>query len=148
MSALAAARTVLVPKGTIKKFTAPLKAGIKAYENSIACIDTASAGSVTNGQSGVSTLKPIGWFTQTVDNSAGGTTVPIGVELFQEKDVAYWDSVTGAGAITASNLFSQVYIASDHEVTTTQGSNSAYGYAWVYGVQGYPNAVGVVAGAF
>lgn len=147
MSALTAARVVTVPRGTIKRLTLPLKAGSKAEENGLCCIDTASAGSVTQGAVST-TLKPIGWFTQTVDNTAGGTTVPVGVELFVEREVQYWDSVTGGGAITAANLFQDVYIASDHELTTVSTGASVYGKVWTFSPQGYPNAVGVVAAAF
>lgn len=142
MSALTAARTVLVPKGTIKKLTLPLAAGAKAYENGMACIDTGAAGSVKQGAVST-TLKPIGKFTQTVDNSGGGTTVPVGVELTSEIDIEYWDSVTGAGAITSANLLQEVYIASDHELTTSSSGASAYGYVWVISPQGYPGGIGV-----
>lgn len=145
MAALTAARVILVPKGSIKKFSAPLKAGQKAWENGLCCIDTASAGSVTPGAVST-TLEPIGWFTASVDNSAStAATAAVGVELFTEKEIQYWDSVTGAGAITASNLFQKVYVASDHELTTTSTGASPYGIVWSYNPQGYPNAVGVEA---
>lgn len=142
MGALTAARTILVPNGKMKKTTLPLAAGAKAFQNGMACIDTAAAGGLKQGAVST-TLKPVGTFTQTVDNSAGGTTVPVGVELTREREIEYWDSVTGAGAITAANLFQQVYIADDHELTTVGTGASPYGIVWQVSPQGYPGGVGV-----
>lgn len=142
MAALTAARTILVPKGTVKKTTFPLKAGAKVWEGGIACIDTADAGWVKNAAVST-TLKAIGRWLNSVDNSAGGATVPVGVELSREIELEYWDSVTGAGAITIANLFATVYIASDHELTTVSTGASAYGVVWAIGPQGYPAGVGV-----
>lgn len=142
MAALTAARVVLVPNGTIKKGTFPLGIAAKAFENGMACIDTANLGAVWPGKAST-TLKPIGRFASTVDNTVGGATVPIGVELTREHFLEYWDSVTGAGAITIANLLQTVYIASDHELTTSSGGASAYGIVWAVSPQGYPGAVGV-----
>jgi hypothetical protein len=144
MSALSAARAQLVFRGTIKKLTYPLAAGATAWEGGLACIDTSAYGSVKQGQVST-TLIPIGWFIQSVNNSAGGSTVPVGVELFTEKDISYWDSVTGAGAITSANLFQPVYIADDHTLTTVSTGASEFGRVWAISPQGYPNAVGVQA---
>lgn len=144
MSALAAARVVLVARGTLKKATFPLKAGSKAFEGGMACYDTASAGSVTQGAVST-TLVPIGLWIDTKDNSAGGSTVPIGVDLNREHFIEYWDSVTGGGAVTISNLFADVYIADDHTVTTVSSGASKYGKVWAVSPQGYPGAVGVEA---
>jgi hypothetical protein len=146
MSALTAARVQLVFKGTIKKTTYPLKTGATAWAGGIAAIDTANPGYVFPFAAGTTTTKPIGWFLDSVNNSAGGTTVPIGVELFREHDVTYYDSVTGAGAVTAANLFQTLYGASDHEVTTSSsGSAPVAGVMLGFGPQGYPNAIGVEA---
>jgi hypothetical protein len=143
MPALTAARVVLVPTGTIKKVTYPLAIGAKAFQNALACIDTGAVGSVKQGAVST-TLKPIGFFVDSLDNTSGAATVPIGVELFQEKSVQYWDSVTGAGAITVANLFQDVYIASDHELTTVATGASVYGKVWAISPSGYPGGVGVV----
>lgn len=145
MAALTAARVQLVFKGTIKKTTYPLKTGATAWANGIAAIDTSNPGYVLPFAAGSTSLKPIGWFLDSVNNSAGGTTVPIGVELFREKDVAYYDSVTGNGAVTSANLFETLYGASDHEVTTVSSGNSPAGMMVGFGPQGYPNAIGVEA---
>ncbi len=144
MSGLTAERTFLVGSGTIKRTKLPLKAGSVAWKGGLVAIDTASPGAVVPGASGVSTLKPIGWFSENVDNSAGGFAA-VGVELFRDHVIAYYDSVTGAGAVTAANLLQQLYLASDHEVTTIAGSNAPAGIMWAFNVQGYPNAVGVEA---
>jgi hypothetical protein len=144
MAALTAARTVLVARGTIKKATFPLATGQKVWANGLCVIDSANLGAVYKGVSGSTTLKPIGWFLDSYDNTSGGTTVPIGVELFREREISYWDAA-GTGAPTASNLFGTVYISSDHELFTTSSGNSAFGLMWVYGIQGYPNAIGVEA---
>lgn len=143
MGALTAGRVALVPKGKISgRISLPLAIGAKAFDNGMACFDTAAYGAVKQGAVST-TLQAIGKFTETKDNSAGGTTVPVGVELTREHDVEYWDSVTGAGAITAANLFQPVYIASDHELTTVSTGASIYGRVLTLGPAGYPAGVGV-----
>jgi hypothetical protein len=145
MAKLTAARVVLVPRGKLKKASFPLGYGVtagQAWENGMACIDTANLGAVW-AASVSTTLKPIGKFIESKDNSAGGATIPIGVELTRERDLEYWDSVTGAGSITIANLFQTLYIASDHELTTSSSGASIYGVMWTFSPQGYPNGVGV-----
>ena len=142
MSALTAARVILVSPGAIKNVTYPLAAGAKAFENGMACYDTSAYGAVVRGAVST-TLVPIGTFTGTFDNSAGGATVPIGIELFKEHQLTYWDSVTGGGAITIANLFQLVYIADDHTLTTVSTGASAFGRVWWVSPPGYPAGVGV-----
>lgn len=144
MADLTSARVTLVPRGTIKKGTFPLGIAAKAFENCFAFIDTAALAAVWPGKV-AATLKPIGWFLQTIDNTIGGVTVPIGVELFREHDLSYWDSVVGGGAITIANLFQLVYVASNHELTTVSTGASPFGIVWTVGPQGAPGAVGVEA---
>lgn len=110
--------------------TLSLPTGYKAYEGGTACLDTASAGSVYPGASGTSTLIPIGKFLTTVDNSAGSAAVGVQVKLDVEIVCRNYDSVTGSGAVTISNQLQEVYIASDHEVTTTSTSNGKAGRVW------------------
>lgn len=140
MAALTAAFLVLAPFITIKKTVYPLAAGAKAFDGGMACYDTAAAGAVKQGAVST-TLKPLGKFLQTIDNTAGGSAVPIGVELDKEAECRVWDSVTGGGAITAANLFQTVYIASDHELTTVSTGASPYGIVMGFSPQGYPNGV-------
>lgn len=145
MAALTAPRVQLVFRETIKKVVYPLAPGVKAFENGMACIDTAAAGVVKPGATSA-TLIRIGLFTQTIDNSAGGSAVPVGVDLDEEITIDWFDPA-GSGTPTIANLFSVLWIASDHEVTTTSTGASKAGIMWamggVFGGQGYPGAIGV-----
>jgi hypothetical protein len=105
---------------------APLAAGKKCVEGTRACIDTAAPNTVVMADGTTTTLKPLGRFTQTVDNSAGGSAVNVQVVLDIEIWCTNWDSVTGANAVTIANRFSEVNLASNHEVTTA-GTGSAAG---------------------
>jgi|SRR5580698_7151323 hypothetical protein len=147
MAALTAPRVVGSLRATLKKVTYPLAAGATAYENGVACIDTSALGALKPGASGSATLIRIGLFTASVNNSAGGATVPVGVDLDEEIEVTWLDAA-GAGTPTIANLFQQLYLASDHEVTTTAGGNSKAGIMWalggVFGIgMNYPGAIGV-----
>lgn len=143
MSALTGPRVVLVRQGTIKKVTYPLAANKTAYDGAMSCIDTAAAGSTTPGAAASTTLIPIGWYSCDDHVAAGAGGGFCGVELARERQLQYWDSVTGVGAITVSNLFQEVYIASDHELTTTSSGNSPAGRVWWVGPQGAPGAIGI-----
>jgi hypothetical protein len=141
MADLTTARVVLTAQRTIKKAVFPLGAATKAVEGCMAVIDSANPGYVWSGKASA-TLKPIGRFTQTVDNTGGGSgAVGVGVELTREHFVEIWDSVTSTGAITIANLFETLYIASNHELTTVSSGNSAFGIMWGFSPQGYPNGV-------
>lgn len=147
MAALTAARVVGSLRSTIKKVTLPLVAGGTAWENGVACIDTSAAGVVKPGASGSTTLIRIGLFTQSVNNSAGGATVPIGVDL-DEEIILTWFDAASSGTPTIANLFAEMYLASDHEVTTTASGNSKAGIMWALGGtfgigMNYPGAIGV-----
>jgi hypothetical protein len=109
----------------------PLPAGQVAYEGGIACIDTANLGGVYRGATGSTTLVPIGWFTETVDNSAGGVSVPVGVRLNREVRLSYWDSVTGANAVTSAKVGGTAYIADDHTLTMSSTTASKAGRVWI-----------------
>ena len=143
MSALTATRVVLVGQGTIKKTSYPLAAGEKVFKNGMVAYDTARPGAMYKAASGVATFVPFGWALEDVDNSAGSAAIPCGVELFREHPIQYWDSVTGANALTAGNLFDDAYIFSDHELTKNSGTVSKYGKVLAFSPQGYPNAIGV-----
>ena len=148
MAVLAAARVIIVPRGTIKKATFPLGIGAIAWSNGIACIDSANVGAVwpgpgTNGKTLSTTVQPIGTFEGSANNSLGAATVPIGVELSRERELVYLDSVTGAGAITVANLFQMAYLVDDHTVTTVSTGASKAGLVWAVSPQGYPGGGGV-----
>lgn len=142
MAALTAERAILVATRSIRRATFPLKAGSKAFANGLACYDTASAGTVTQGATST-TLIPIGRFLSSFDNTAGGSSVPIGVMLDREHLVSYWDSVTGGGAITIANLFQTVFITTDHEFTTVSTGASKGGIVWDVSPAGYPGGIGI-----
>jgi hypothetical protein len=143
MSALTAARQGLAFRQKIKTISYPLAVGAKAWDNGMACYDTSAFGSVKQGAVST-TLVPIGSFRGSFDNTSGSTTVPIGVELNEEKEIQWWDSVTGGGAVTIANLFQTVYIASDHEVTTTTTGASVAGRVFSINMGNYPGAIGVL----
>jgi hypothetical protein len=144
MSALTAARIGLALQAKIKTIAYPLAVGAKAWEGGVACYDTSAYGALK--QAAVSTtLVPIGFFRGSVDNTSGSGNVLVGVELFSEKDVFWYDSVTGSGAVTIANLFQTLYLASDHEVTTTSTGASVAGRMFNLNMGNYPGAIGVVA---
>ena len=128
MAALTSARATWSRQ--IPDFQAPMPTGYTAWEGGTACIDTANPGLVYPAYSGQNTLIPIGWFTVSINNSAGTGNVNVNIKLNQEVTLRNFDSVTGAGAVTISNQFSEVYLSSDHEVTTTAGSNAKAGRVW------------------
>jgi hypothetical protein len=130
MGALTASRVSTTPTGAVAGMSMPLPAGQKAFAGGIACLDSANPGGVYRA-TGVATLTPIGWFTEDVDNTAGSASVPIGVAFARELHLSYWDSVTGAGAVTSSDLGTNAYILDDHTITKTAGTNSHSGRIWI-----------------
>lgn len=143
MSALIATRVVLVREGYITKTSYPLAAGEKVFAGGMVAFDTARPGAMYKANTGVATFVAFAWAINDVDNSAGGSAVQCAVELFRPRYIQYWDSVTGANAITAGNLFDDAYIASDHELTKSSGTVSKYGKVLALNPQGYPGAIGV-----
>lgn len=127
MSALTQARMGI--EQTIKNFSFPLAGSVKAWQGGMACADT-SAGVVTPGVAGSTTLLRIGEFAESIDNSASTATAKVLVFLDKEIVVRWFDNSTGGSAVTAANLFSDVYIADDHTVTTTSSGNSKAGRVW------------------
>ena len=127
MSALTTARSTW--RRAITAISLPLPTGQTATEGGQACLDTANPGAVYPAVSGSTTLIPIGKFLATLANTSGGN-LPVQVELTVEVWCRNWDSVTGAGAVTISNQLQEVYMVSDHEVSTTSGTNSKAGRVW------------------
>jgi hypothetical protein len=128
MAALTSARSTW--QRAINFITLPLPAGYTAQPGGRACLDTANPGNVYPAYAGQSTLIPIGVF---VNNLAvvGSATASVNVQLEpNEVWVRNWDSVTGSGAVTIANQLQEIYMASDHEVTTTAGSNAKGGRVW------------------
>jgi hypothetical protein len=127
MSALTSARSTW--RRALNNVSLPLPTGFTAWEGGQACLDTANPGAVYPGAAATATLIPIGKFTSSVANTSGAN-VNVSVELTVEVWVRNWDSVTGAGAVTIANQLQEVFIASDHEVTATTGSNGKAGRVW------------------
>ena len=109
-----------------------LPVGYTATNGGMACLDTALPGFVYPATAGVNTQIPIGVFRfGSVAQVVGGSNVVVNVQLEpNEVWCRNWDSVTGAGAVTIANQLQEVYIASDHEVTTTSGANAKAGRVW------------------
>ena len=129
MAALTAARSTW--SRAISTFTALMPTGYTAWEGATACIDTANPGLVYPAYAGQSTLIPVGWFIGgSVNNQSGTGNVNVTFRFISEVWLRNYDSVTGSGAVTISSQFSEVYLASDHEVTTTAGSNAKAGRVW------------------
>jgi hypothetical protein len=110
-----------------KKHLFPLSAGETAERGKMACLDT-STGECVAGQAST-TLIHIGSFAEDVDNSAGGSAVPVNVDLDRELVVRYWDNDTGS-AVAASDVGSDCYILDDSTVTMTSAGHSKAGRVW------------------
>lgn len=145
MSVLTAARVVGSLRATLKKVTYPLAINQTGYAGGIACIDTSAIGALKPGASGSGTLIRIGLFINSVTTT--GAQLPIEVDLDEEITIDWFDAAA-SGTPTISNLFQMLYLASDHEVTTTTTSNSKAGIMWALGGtfgigMNYPGAIGV-----
>lgn len=112
-----------------KTIALPLAAGQKVWQGGIACADTSTA-TVKKGASGNANLLRIGEFAESVDNTTGGVSVNVLVSLDHEIVFRSYDNDTGGNAVTASNLFNDVYILDDHTVTTVSSGNSKAGRVW------------------
>ncbi len=106
-------------------------AGMKAWRNGMACIDT-SAATVKPGASGNVNLQRVGTFADSYDNSAGSAVVNVMVDLDKEIVGQWFDNVTGANAVTSANLFQDSYIVDNNTVGNSGASsgNSKGGRIW------------------
>lgn len=127
MAALTQARMSRVT--TLSTVSLPGAASTKFYQGGMACADT-STGTVKNGAASNANLLRIGKFVETVDNSGSTATCQVTVELEHEVVATWYDNATGANAVAAANLFSDVYILDDHTVTTASSGNSKAGRVW------------------
>lgn len=127
MSALTAAFQPYGDPVTIKNIHLPFAANTTAWAGGRAAIDTAAA-VVKPCASGNANLIPIGTFKESITSAASPPSA--NVTLDHEIVCRYIDSVTGAGAVTAANIFATVYMASDHEVTTSASGNARAGRVW------------------
>lgn len=113
---------------TFKKLPLPLDygTGMTAYENAMACVDT-STGTVKPGAAGNTDLIRIGTFEDAYDNSAGGATVLVLVNLDQELCGRWFDNATGGAAVT--QLFTVATIIDNNTVGSTGDGNA--GVVWM-----------------
>lgn len=126
MAALTQARMGIETR--IKTAAFPLDAAQKAWTGGIACGDTATGG--VKPAQGIATLLRLGEFQQNLDNSAGTTQVNVLVSLDKEVVARWYDNSTGAAKVLAANVFSDVFMADDHTITVTAGTNSKAGRCW------------------
>jgi hypothetical protein len=125
MAALTSARSTWTR--AINAITLQLPTGYTAWEGGAAYGDTGHPGLVYPGAPSIATQFPVGRFAQSVANTSGSN---MGVQVIPDIEIIVrnYDSVTGSGAVTISNQLQDVYVASDHEVST---SGSAYaGRVW------------------
>jgi hypothetical protein len=112
----------------IGKMQFPLAGSQTAYQGGMVSALT-TAGTVYPAQN-ASNHVVIGQFMESNNNSASTFTSYVNVELAREIHCFWYDNATGAGAIVASNLFSNVYVADDHTVSTTAGAGIVAGRVW------------------
>jgi hypothetical protein len=112
---------------SFKKLALPLDhgAGMIAYANAMACIDTAT-GTCKPGAAANATLIRVGTFEESYDNSAGSATVLVLVNLDRELWGRWFDNAAGGAAVTA--LFTQATIIDNNTVGSTGSGNG--GRVW------------------
>jgi hypothetical protein len=119
-----------MPRNLRLKITAlPIPGSVAVWQGNMACIDT-SAGLAKPGASGNANLIRVGLWEESVDNSGSTATSFALVSLDREVVCQWFDNDTGSNAVTASNLFSEVYILDNHTVTTSSSGNSKAGRVW------------------
>lgn len=116
---------------SIKEIALPLVGGVKAFQGTRACLDTA-ANVVRPMISGNANLISIGEFADSLDLSAvtAGATSPILISLDQELTLRWYDNATGSLAVAQSNLYQNVYMLDDHTVQNSASGNSVAGRCW------------------
>ncbi len=107
----------------------PLAASTAVYQDGMACIDTTNH-VVTKGAAGNTSLIRIGNFAENYDNSASTATAMVLVSLDYEVKGRWYANDTGANAVAAANLFTEVYMLDDQTVTTASSTNSKAGRVW------------------
>jgi hypothetical protein len=127
MAALSQARQTRVT--TMAVVSLPIPGSVTVYQGGMACIDIV-AGLAKNGAAANANLVRVGTWTVTVDNSASTATAKASVTLDHEIVAGWFDNATGANAVLAADLFSDVYILDDHTVTKASSGNSKAGRVW------------------
>lgn len=126
MTALSTARRIREERWSYKQF--PL-AAVAVYQGGAAVIDT-STGYVTKGQAST-TLKAIGTFAESVDNSAGAAgDKSVNVKLATELVVVRFVNGSGADEIVATDIGKPCYFLDDQTVSIVASSHSIAGIVW------------------
>lgn len=106
--------------------------GMKCQVGSAMGVDTSTHYVAPMGTS--STQIPIGIALETVDLTAASAAGTVLIDLYEEVDVRWYDSVTGGNAVSTTvgggSFFQTVYFTDDHTVSTSSSSNSLAGRVW------------------
>lgn len=106
--------------------------GMKCEIGSAMGVDTSTHYVAPMGTS--STQIPIGLALDAVDLTAATSPGTVTIDLFEEVDVRWFDSVTGANAVSTTvgggSFFTTVYFTDDHTVSTSSSGNSLAGRVW------------------
>jgi len=118
---------------SIRRMQFPLAGSQKAFKGGMCSALTGStpgtSGQVWPAQNSSGHIV-IGQFAQNVDNSTSTASSYVDVELAYEVWPYWYDNATGAGAVVAAYLFSNVYVQDDHTVTVTAGAGIIAGRVW------------------
>jgi hypothetical protein len=126
MGALAQAR--MVREVSFKSVALLLAASQHVYQGGIACGDT-STGTVKKGATST-TLVFLGEFQDTIDNSAGSSSVGCVVSLPKIVIARWYDNDLAGTPAVAANVFSDCYVLDDHTVTMVSTGASKAGRIW------------------
>lgn len=116
MTALTADRNTKSRDG--RQFAYPVKAATKCFAGGIACID--STGHAVPGATST-TLKSVGVFQETADNSAGGNG---DIKAEVRRGVFAFGNSASADQITRADIGSNCYVVDDATVAKTSGTNT------------------------
>jgi hypothetical protein len=110
-----------------KAFPLAHGAGMIAYRNAAACIDT-NTGTVKPMASGNAHLIRVGWFEDSYDNSGGSANINVLVNLDRELTGRWYDNATGGAEVT--QLFGLAYPYDNNTVASTGTSGAVAGRVW------------------
>lgn len=126
MTALSTARRIREERWSYKQF--PL-AAVAVYQGGAAVIDT-STGYVTKGAAST-TLKAIGTFAESVDNSAGSAgDKSVNVKLSHEVVTYRFVNGSAGNAIAATDIGKLCYFLDDQTVSIIAAAHSVAGIVW------------------
>jgi hypothetical protein len=134
MSAITQARTPAEKSFKTKALPLAYGAGMIAYRNAAACIDTAT-GQVKPMAAGNENLIRVGWFEDYYNNSAGSANAYVLVNLDRELFGRWYDNATGENAVT--QLFGLAFPFDNNTFASAGTSGAVAGRVWeIDAVQG------------